>query len=117
MAHRSWRIVHSEASLGWGGQEHRVMAELTGFQRRGSKVWLIAPAESEIFRRAEIEKISTIPLRTGKLHFSFEVIRLARWLRQNQIQILNTHSSRDGWLLGIAGRLARVPLDHSNAAH
>lgn len=109
MAHRSWRIVHSEASLGWGGQEHRVIAELAGFKKRGGEVWLLAPAESEIFRRAEIEKISAIPLRTDKLHFPFEAIRLARWLRHNQIQILNTHSSRDGWLVGIAGRLARVP--------
>jgi|SRR5665213_2504938 len=110
MAHRSWRIVHSEASLGWGGQEHRVIAELAGFKKRGGEVWLLAPAESEIFRRAAIEKIPTRPLRTDKLHFPFETIRLARWLRQNQIQILNPHSSRDGWLVGIAGRLARVPL-------
>jgi len=109
MANHSWRIVHSEASLGWGGQEHRVITELAGFKKRGGEVWLLAPVESEIFRRAKIEKISTIPLRADKLHFPFEIIRLARWLRRNQIQILNTHSSRDGWLLGIAGRLARVP--------
>ncbi|HEY1718253.1 MAG TPA: glycosyltransferase family 4 protein [Verrucomicrobiae bacterium] len=106
----NWRLVHSEASLGWGGQEHRIIAELAGFKKRGGEVWLLAPAESEIFRRAAIAKISTIPLRTDKLHFPFEAIRLARWLRQNQIQILNTHSSRDGWLAGIAGRMACVPL-------
>lgn len=107
---RRWRIAHSEFSLGWGGQEHRVLAELAGFQKRGGEVWLIAPSQSEIFRRAKGEAIPTIPLRADKLRFPFEIIRLARWLRRNQIQILNTHSSRDGWLLGIAGRLARVPL-------
>jgi glycosyltransferase involved in cell wall biosynthesis len=107
---RRWRIAHSEFSTGWGGQEHRVLAELRGFQKRGCDVWLLAPVQSEIFRRAEFEKIAAIPLRADKLHFPFEIIRLARWLRKNKIQILNTHSSRDGWLLGIAGRLARVPL-------
>jgi glycosyltransferase involved in cell wall biosynthesis len=107
---RRWRIAHSENSNGWGGQEHRVLAELRGFQKRGCDVWLLAPAASEIFRRAEIEKIPAIPLHAERLHFPFEIIRLARWLRKNKIQILNTHSSRDGWLLGIAGRLARVPL-------
>jgi glycosyltransferase involved in cell wall biosynthesis len=107
---RRWRIAHSEFSSGWGGQEHRVLAELRGFQKRGCEVRLIAPVGSEIFRRAEIEKIPAIPLRADRLHFPFEIFRLARWLRQNQIQILNTHSSRDGWLVGIAGRLARVPL-------
>jgi glycosyltransferase involved in cell wall biosynthesis len=107
---RRWRIAHSEFSNGWGGQEHRVLAELRGFQKRGGEVWLLAPIESEIFRRAKIEKIPAIPLRADRLHFPFEIFRLARWLRKNKIQILNTHSSRDGWLLGIAGRLARVPL-------
>jgi len=47
-----WRIAHTEASAGWGGQEHRVLAELTGFQQRGSEVWLLAPQESKIFERA-----------------------------------------------------------------
>ncbi len=87
-----------------------MLAELRGFQKRGGEVWLLAPIESEIFRRAKIEKIPAIPLRADRLHFPFEIFRLARWLRKNKIQILNTHSSRDGWLLGIAGRLARVPL-------
>jgi len=30
-----WRIAHTEASLGWGGQERRGMTELWGFQKRG----------------------------------------------------------------------------------
>jgi glycosyltransferase involved in cell wall biosynthesis len=110
MTTRSWRIVHSEASLGWGGQEHRVLAELASFRRRGSKVWLVAPDNSEIFRRTTAEKIPAEPLRLGKMNFLPEVIRLARWLKRERIEVLNTHSSRDGWLLGIAGRLAGVPL-------
>ncbi len=107
---RRWRIAHSEASLGWGGQECRVMAELRGFQNRGADVRLLAPRESQIFQRAQAAAVPAIHFQTGGLHFPFEAVRLARWLRRNQIQILNPHSSRDGWLLGVAGRLARVPL-------
>ena len=51
-ASNPWRIVHSEASLGWGGQEHRILAELTGFQRRGAWTALLAPEQSVIFERA-----------------------------------------------------------------
>jgi glycosyltransferase involved in cell wall biosynthesis len=108
-APRCWRIVHSEFSPGWGGQERRIMAELTGFQQRGHQVWLLAPAQSKIYQCAQAAGIPAVHFQTGKFYFPFEAIRLARWLRKNQIQILNTHSSRDGWLLGIAGRLARVP--------
>jgi len=105
-----WRLVHSEASLGWGGQEHRVLAELTGFRRRGSSVELLTPRTSELFRRARTHGISVVPLHAGKLAFPLTVLRLARWLRRQRVQVLNPHSSRDGWLLGIAGRVARVPL-------
>jgi glycosyltransferase involved in cell wall biosynthesis len=108
-AQRPWRIAHSECSLGWGGQEHRVLAELAGFARRGAQVWLLAPPESCIYQRAQEAGITVIPLRLSRLAFPWHAIRWARWLRQNQIQVLNPHSSRDGWLLGIAGRLARVP--------
>ena len=106
---RAWRIVHSEYSLGWGGQEHRVLAELSGFQARGAKVWLVAPPASQISARARAAGVPQVPLQAAKPAFLFSVIRLAAWLRREQIEVLNPHSSRDGWLLGLAGRLARVP--------
>jgi glycosyltransferase involved in cell wall biosynthesis len=106
---RVWRIVHSEHSLGWGGQEHRVLAELAGFQARGSQVWLVAPPESQISARARAAGLPQVPLQASKPAFVFSVIRLASWLRRERIDVLNPHSSRDGWLLGLAGRLARVP--------
>lgn len=87
-----------------------MLAELVGFQKRGCDVWLLAPAESEIFRRATSQNIPVVPLCVDKLRYPLEALRLARWLRAHRIQILNPHSSRDGWLLGVAGRMARVPL-------
>lgn len=105
-----WRIVHSEASLGWGGQEHRTLAELFGFKKRGCEVALIAPVNSKIYERAVAANICFQPVAFEKLSFPLNVIRLAKWLRRQRTQVLNMHSSRDGWLLGIAGRLAKVPL-------
>ena len=86
------------------------MAELTGFQRRGSQVWLIAPAQNRVFRRALDANVATMPLRPEKWRFPFEAARIARWLKQQHVDVVNTHSSRDGWMIGLAGRLARVPL-------
>jgi glycosyltransferase involved in cell wall biosynthesis len=110
VASRPWRIAHSEASTGWGGQEHRVLAELRGFQRRGCVVRLIAPRESIIFQRAEHAGVPVLAVDFARPRFPLDALRLARWLRREKIQILNPHSSRDGWLLGVAGRLAGVPL-------
>jgi glycosyltransferase involved in cell wall biosynthesis len=107
----SWRIAHSEASLGWGGQEHRILAEMQGFQRRGSQVWLIAPPQAQLFQRAERAGVPVVaqPFNQRAL-LPVHALRLAWWLRRHRIQIANPHSSRDGWLLTIAARIARVPL-------
>jgi len=106
----SLRIVHSEASLGWGGQEHRVLAELKGFQQRGAWVALLAPENSEVFQRGREIGIEVQSLDTRKSRYPITAIRLKRWLRANDVQVVNTHSSRDGYLVGAAARLARVPL-------
>lgn len=107
---RNWRILHSEASQGWGGQEHRVMAELKGFLRRGHSLWLIAHPESQILLSAIELGINVVPCQFERQHLATNALRLAWWLRRQRIDVVNTHSSRDGWLLGIAARLARTPL-------
>lgn len=107
---KKWRIAHSEASLGWGGQEHRVYAELMGFKQREYPVWLLAPETARVLARAKESGIGTEVIRRGKLRFPFEAMRLASWLKREKIDVLNTHSSADGWLVGVAGRMAKVPL-------
>ena len=107
---QKWRIVHTEASAGWSGQEHRVLAELVGFQKRGCQVWLAAPPHSVIFDRAQKAGIQVVPVDFAKPRLPLNILKFAFWLRKNRIQVLNPHSSRDGWLFGVAGRLARVPL-------
>ncbi len=108
---RIWRIAHSEASLGWGGQEHRILAEINGFRSRGSEVWLIAPMDSQIYQRASQAGVSIVAQRFDQRYLMpYHILRLAWWLHRQRIEIVNPHSSRDGWLLTIAARIARVPL-------
>jgi glycosyltransferase involved in cell wall biosynthesis len=107
---RPWHIIHSESEIGWGGQEHRVLAELSGFQRRGCRVGLLAPAHSGLAQRAAPAGIAVRHWRVAKLLYPLTVAQTALWLRRERPDVLNTHSSRDSWLAGIAGRLARVPL-------
>jgi glycosyltransferase involved in cell wall biosynthesis len=106
---RSWRIVHSESEIGWGGQEHRILAELRGFQRRGADVCLLASPHSGVYQRAVAAGIPVHFLSASKLRFPWMVAQTTQWLRRSRVQILNTHSSRDAWIVGLAGRLAKVP--------
>jgi glycosyltransferase involved in cell wall biosynthesis len=107
---RPWHIIHSESEIGWGGQEYRVLAELSGFQRRGCRVSLLAPAHSGLAQRAVAAGVAVRHWRVAKLLYPLTVAQTALWLRRARPDLLNTHSSRDSWLAGIAGRLARVPL-------
>src|SRR5258708_142823 len=107
---RAWRILHSESSLGWGGQEVRVLAELEWMRAQGLWVALAAPPASQIARRAREAGISFYPLRTHKALLPVEVVRLAAWLVRNRVDVVNTHSSNDGWLAGLAARLAVRPI-------
>ncbi|MBM3882350.1 MAG: glycosyltransferase family 4 protein [Verrucomicrobia bacterium] len=105
-----WRLVHTEASLGWGGQEHRVLAELTGFRQRGSSCWLVAPPTARLVERARATEVPVRLARFDRWLYPWTIPRLALWLRSVNAQVVNTHSSRDGWAAGCAARLARVPL-------
>jgi glycosyltransferase involved in cell wall biosynthesis len=102
-------IAHTESSLGWGGQEIRVLTEMRVLRRRGHRLLLAAPTESQIFERAQTEGFPVHALETGRVQYPATILALARWLRREKVDVLNTHSSRDGWIAGLAGRLARVP--------
>ena len=103
---RQWRILHTEASCGWGGQEMRVLAELEWMRARGHWVALAADPQGEIARRAGALGVMVLPLRTAKAWLPVAVAELALWLTRHRVEIVNTHSSSDGWLAGLAARLS-----------
>jgi hypothetical protein len=107
---RQWRILHSESSLGWGGQELRVFAELEWMRAQGHWVALAADPRSAIAKRAREAGMRFYGLNTHKAALPFEVARLAAWLIANRVEIVNSHSSNDGWLAGLAARLAVRPI-------
>jgi len=83
-----------------------VLVELEWMRAHGQWVALAAHPESAIAKRAQEAGILFYPLRTHKALLPFEVVRLAAWLVANRIDLVNTHSSNDGWLAGTAAWLA-----------
>jgi glycosyltransferase involved in cell wall biosynthesis len=110
---RQWRILHSESSMGWGGQEVRVFAELEWMRAHGHWIALAAHPDSAIAKRAREAGMTFYALHTHKALLPLEVVRLAAWLIANRVQIVNTHSSNDGWLAGLAARLTGARLIRS----
>jgi glycosyltransferase involved in cell wall biosynthesis len=110
---RQWRILHTESSRGWGGQEMRVFAELDWMRDHGHWVALAAHPDSQIARRAREAGFRFRALPTHKALLPFAACSLALWLLLNRVELVNTHSSNDGWVAGLAARLAGCRLVRS----
>ncbi|MDD5250026.1 MAG: glycosyltransferase family 4 protein, partial [Rhodocyclaceae bacterium] len=95
------RIVHTEASCGWGGQEIRILTEAQGLIGRGHQVSLLCPAEAPIFREAERYGVPAEALPIGRKNLR-GWLALRRWLKHHAVDVVNTHSSTDSWLAALA---------------
>ncbi len=99
-------LMHSESSLGWGGQENRTLEELRGLSRMGYRTLVLCPPEAELGKRAAAEGIAVRHCRMGKSYDVAAVASIRKILREEAVDILNTHSGRDSLLAGLAGRLS-----------
>lgn len=103
LSHRSLHIVHTEASCGWGGQEIRILEESRGLIERGHSVTLLCPAEATIFVRARDWGIKAVALPLKEKRWeNFKAVRAWILANRNDIDIVNTHSSTDSWLVALA---------------
>lgn len=98
-------ILHTEASTGWGGQEMRILKESLAMRERGHEVFFCVNEGGTLADKAR-EKgftVYTFPMNYKRL---FQVLfRLCRIIKQHHISVVNTHSSIDAWLGGIAAKL------------
>src|SRR5437764_317386 len=103
------KIVHTESSLGWGGQELRILSESQGLARRGHELTLLCPLEARIYAEAPSWGLRPValPIATKRLD---GLSALRGWLKANPCDVLSTHSSTDSWLSALATTGMRVPI-------
>ncbi|MFQ6110871.1 MAG: glycosyltransferase family 4 protein [Nitrospinota bacterium] len=103
------RVLHTESSPGWGGQEKRILLECLKLRERGHWFAIAGQPEGRLGEEARREGLRFFPVRMRSGFDALALLELMRLLRQERINIIHTHSSKDSWLGGIAGRLLRVP--------
>jgi glycosyltransferase involved in cell wall biosynthesis len=94
-------IVHTESSLGWGGQELRILSEAQGLARRGHALTLLCPPEALIHGEAPNWGLRAVALPIGRKRWE-GVRALKRWFGENPCDVVSTHSSTDSWLSAVA---------------
>jgi glycosyltransferase involved in cell wall biosynthesis len=95
------KILHTEASCGWGGQEIRILEESRGMIGRGHKVSVACPAHARMATEAARFGVPVIAL---PIEFKSLAgfLALRGYLASESPDVVNTHSSADSWLTGLA---------------
>ncbi len=103
------KILHTEASCGWGGQEIRILEESRGLIARGHEVSIACPAHARMTAEAPRFGVPVVALPLEfKTIAGFRALR--RHLAATRPDVVNTHSSADSWLTGLAcATLGRPP--------
>ena len=101
------RILHVEASSGWGGQEIRILREAEGLRRRGHDIFFAVMKRGKLIEKARAAGFVVYELNFYKIAWLKTLAWLLWILKKHQIDAVNTHSSLDSWIGGIAARLAR----------
>lgn len=103
------KIVHTEASNGWGGQEIRTFTEAQWFRQRGHEVIIAGPEDGQLVQRAKAADFRVVNIPFAKKTQWRDFFRFKDFLRVEAPDVLATHSSVDSWVGLLAGTVARVP--------
>ncbi|MGE5490329.1 MAG: glycosyltransferase [Actinomycetota bacterium] len=98
------RILHTESSKGWGGQENRTLNELIGMRELGHELAVICQPGARLADRAREAGFEAFEVRMRSAVDLPAVLKLRRLMRSFRADIVNTHSGRDTQLAGMAAR-------------
>jgi glycosyltransferase involved in cell wall biosynthesis len=102
------KVLHTEWSDGWGGQEIRIINEMIAVREQGVEVFLACTEHAQIKQKALDNDIKVFPLPfRGNADFK-TLFGIKKIIQENQIDIVNTHSGKDTWVGGLAAKLAGV---------
>ncbi len=99
-------VLHTESSKGWGGQEVRTYRESLGLKKLGAKIILLCQPGSKLGEKAAAAGIDVHECTMQKSYDFFAIKKIMGLIKNDMVDVINTHSGRDTLLAGIAGRLS-----------
>jgi glycosyltransferase involved in cell wall biosynthesis len=88
----------------------RILKEAIGMRQRGHAVFFAAHFQSQLAYRAKQAGFEVLPTSFRWLDLPLTLASLVRFMRKQRIEVVNTHSSKDAWIGGMAARAAKIPL-------
>ena len=106
-------ILHTESSLGFGGQELRILAESRWLAAHGRPALLAVQPGARVLAEAERAGVPTVTVPMRGAWDLRAVVALRRLIRTRAVGLVHTHSSIDAWVAGVAARSLGVPVVRS----
>jgi glycosyltransferase involved in cell wall biosynthesis len=106
-------ILHTEASVGFGGQEVRILAETRWLLEHGWQALIAAQPDSRLLAEAGRDGIPAVGVPMPRPLSVPAALRLRRLMRERAVQLVHTHSSVDSWLGTLAARSLHLPVVRS----
>ncbi len=107
------RVLHTEWSGGWGGQEIRILAESQAFIAKGYEMTIAAQPDSQLYQKANQAGVPAFAIKMNKKTNFIAMIRFVNFIKKNKIDIVHTHSSVDSRTAGIAARICGIAVVRS----
>ena len=96
-------ILELESSLGFGGQEHRTQRVINGLDKSKFKVFYgLNPGSKSFEKQIECEFVE---FNLKKSFNIFEILKICKFVKQNNIKIISTHSGKDGIIGAIVSKI------------
>jgi glycosyltransferase involved in cell wall biosynthesis len=103
---RDIKILHTEWSDGWGGQEIRIIAEMKAAQNYGVYVALACREESKISSEAKKLGFDVFHLPFSSSYDLASIVGIVKLIKEYSFDIVNTHGGKDTWCGGLAAKIA-----------
>ena len=95
------KVLHTESSLGWGGQEIRVLTEAKIYSKYGHEVIVAADKTSMIAKRAHLYGVRCDGINLQKKRLA-DLFSLRKLIKEVRPDVISCHSSTDHWLSALA---------------
>ncbi len=99
--------MHTESSLGWGGQEMRILREMRNLDRETFLPLLACQPNSGIAGKAKEQGAAVDFVKIRGNIDPLAIFQFIRLFRLRSVDIVHTHSNADSWNAALAARFLR----------
>src|SRR5256712_6419531 len=106
-------ILHTEASLGLGGREVRIVGEAVWLRDDGGGGLIAGRAERRLFAEARSAGVDAVAVRMRNAVGLGALLALRRLMKALAVNLVHTHSSTDSWSGALAAKSLGLPVVRS----